>query len=341
MQRCDNPFVHYVVPDFLSTKEHASALEIYAKLEFHEKHTDLFHFFQTNELNAHTELRFLISRIGAQISKVYETQQRTWFSVFASFYFADNHLLCHDDLIESRKFAFSYYLDDFDTGELVFYDRHATTEVKRIKVVKNLLVIFEVSAISFHEVGTCAADGRKAITGWFNVEGANAAITCSDATFVPRSQNAELHALDLEIGSDVVFVPDIGYDFAAGTAEVEGPFYARKVERISAFAPIAFDIAGLVLFSADFYHFRVNDYVLANDALNSIGTDVVDLWIVQAEADANGREIIKYVDESGAVVAAVPLLDGLFCVRRGSKKVFVERARESFFVAHFAYKALD
>lgn len=43
--------------------------------------------------------------------------------------------------------------------------------MKRIKVRKNTLAIFEVSDISYHEVDYTATDGRKAITGWFNVKG--------------------------------------------------------------------------------------------------------------------------------------------------------------------------
>lgn len=43
--------------------------------------------------------------------------------------------------------------------------------MKRIKVKKNTLAIFEVSDISYHEVDYTKEDGRKAITGWFNIRG--------------------------------------------------------------------------------------------------------------------------------------------------------------------------
>lgn len=33
------------------------------------------------------------------------------------------------------------------------------------------MAIFEVSNISYHEVDFTSADGRKAITGWFNIKG--------------------------------------------------------------------------------------------------------------------------------------------------------------------------
>jgi len=51
------------------------------------------------------------------------------------------------------------------------YDSTATKIVKKISVVKNLLVIFEVSNISYHEVAYSTKNGRKAVTGWLNIKG--------------------------------------------------------------------------------------------------------------------------------------------------------------------------
>jgi len=50
--------------------------------------------------------------------------------------------LCHDDVIDDRKYAFSYYLEDHPSADLVLYDDTASKAVKRIKVKKNTLVIF-------------------------------------------------------------------------------------------------------------------------------------------------------------------------------------------------------
>jgi len=66
----------------------------------------------------------------------------TSYNIFASYYFKGDYLLCHDDVIEDRKYAFSYYLEDHPSAELVLYDNTATKAVKSIKVAKNLLVIF-------------------------------------------------------------------------------------------------------------------------------------------------------------------------------------------------------
>lgn len=340
MQRFEHPFVHYVQPGFLSDEEHEAAASAYEKLEFYEKHTDLFHFFQTNELCTRRELRFFVKKIEKWIKNIHKTRQRTWMNVFASLYFKDDYLLCHDDLVEHRKFAFSYYLDDFETGALIFYGGDAAEEAKRIRVEKNLLVVFEVSPVSFHEVATCEANGRKAITGWFNVEGCNRNLQPVAPAFSPRLFAGRCYALEIDLDDDFVFVPEICYDFCVASAKVEGPFYSRRVERLRLRDPVVFSLAGFALLSADFYNFRKRDYVLLNDAINAIEGDVLDVWIVQRKGDGEAEEAaIKYVADDGCVFCEVPLVScGVFCVRRRSRSVFVGRAAESFFLAHFVYK---
>lgn len=98
-------------------------------------------------------------------------KQDTFYNMFASYYFKGDYLLCHDDVIEDRLYAFSYYLEDHDSADLVLLNKDANKEVKRIKVKKNTLAIFQVSDVSYHEVDYCDTDGRKAITGWFNIKG--------------------------------------------------------------------------------------------------------------------------------------------------------------------------
>lgn len=340
MQRFEHPFVHYVQPGFLSSEEHEAASSAYEKLEFYEKHTDLFHFFQTNELCMHRKMRFFVEKIERWIKSIYRTRKKTWMNVFASLYFKNDYLLCHDDLVENRKFAFSYYLDDFGTGELVFYGGDAVEEAKRIRVEKNLLVVFEVSPASFHEVDTCETDGRKAITGWFNVKGCNRNLKSAPPVFSPRLFAGRCYPLKVELEDDFVYVPEIFYDFCIASTEVEGPFYSRRVERLRLQDPVVFSLEGFALLSADFYNFRKRDYVLLNDAINAIGSDVLDMWIVQRRAAGETENTaIKYVADDGCVDCEVPLVSsGIFCVRRCSRSVFVERAAESFFLAHLVYR---
>ena len=130
----------------------------------------MFHFYQTNELAQEPSLDFFKKELSNQFKEI-SSMKDTSYNIFASYYFKENYLLCHDDVVEDRKFAFSYYLEDHPTGELVFYDSTATKLIKKIKVKKNLLVIFEVSNISYHEVALTKTDGRKAVTGWLNQTG--------------------------------------------------------------------------------------------------------------------------------------------------------------------------
>lgn len=52
-------------------------------------------------------------------------------------------MLCHDDIVEDRKYAFSYYLEDFkDGGELVLFNDQADGVEKTIQVKKNTIAIF-------------------------------------------------------------------------------------------------------------------------------------------------------------------------------------------------------
>lgn len=54
------PYRHLQITDFLSPEQHAKLLEIYNKLEFKTKASDLFHFFQTNELNSYKPIDFFV-----------------------------------------------------------------------------------------------------------------------------------------------------------------------------------------------------------------------------------------------------------------------------------------
>jgi Rps23 Pro-64 3,4-dihydroxylase Tpa1-like proline 4-hydroxylase len=51
-------------------------------------------------------------------------------------YFKGDYLLCHDDVVDDRKYAFILYLADHPSADLVLYDETATKEAKRIKVKK-------------------------------------------------------------------------------------------------------------------------------------------------------------------------------------------------------------
>ena len=174
MKEFKKPFLHYAFENFLSTKDHKQIMDAYNHFEFFEKESDLFHFYQTNELANDPSVGFLkkeLNKVFGQLCPLKDTS----YNIFASMYFKGDYLLCHDDVVDDRKYAFCYYLEDHPSGDLVFFDETATKEVKRLKVQKNLLVIFEVSNISYHEVALSKHNGRKAVTGWLNKKGQGAA----------------------------------------------------------------------------------------------------------------------------------------------------------------------
>ena len=71
---------------------------MYNHLQFIEKESDLFHFFQTNELNKEKSLDFFKKELSSQFKQLTDMKD-TSYSIFASYYFKGNYLLCHDDVV--------------------------------------------------------------------------------------------------------------------------------------------------------------------------------------------------------------------------------------------------
>ena len=61
------------------------------------------------------------------------------------------------------------------------------------------------------------------------------------------------------------------------------------------------DLKGYTLFSADFYHFTKNDYMLLNDPVNMLD-GILDVFIIQLpNGDQVGKPFISVIDEDGNV----------------------------------------
>ncbi|KAM0674048.1 Prolyl 3-hydroxylase ogfod1 [Gurleya vavrai] len=162
------PFRHVKISNFLSKNTLDQIKNAFESLTFHHKKTDLFSFHQTDSISLNlltNEIKNFLILKNVNISSV---------DVFASYYLKNDYLLPHDDTIDDRKIAFCYYLNNFESGELIMYNEECNLEIKRINVEENLLVMFGVEN-AFHEVAICKEDGRMAITGWFswkeNVDG--------------------------------------------------------------------------------------------------------------------------------------------------------------------------
>jgi prolyl 3-hydroxylase /prolyl 3,4-dihydroxylase len=340
------PFPHLIIDSFLLDEDVARAREVYSTTGFRPQHSDLFKFLQTGELASDPRLAFLKERLHEVFGRM--TDADGWITIFASYYSRGDYLLCHDDRTESRQYAFSYYLEDYDTGKLLLYESDCMSVSKEIGIRANRLVVFEVSEKSYHEVAYCEGDGRKAFTGWFNV---GTVIHCEQDTgeeLLHSCVGMDEFPLELSFASDkLFFYPDIEYEFEYVGKAVEGPFYARRVERLELVNPLVPRIDGWETVDANFYHFRPGDYILLNDKSNDIRGRLCDIFIVQAEGAVEGEHgvfentshSIRYVDEKGEIAAELPIRGrSMFAVERGHLKYFVGRSTEEFFLAHFVLK---
>ena len=50
VKKFTEPYAHYAIENFLPEEKYGQLKEVYDHLQFLEKQSDLFHFFQTNEL---------------------------------------------------------------------------------------------------------------------------------------------------------------------------------------------------------------------------------------------------------------------------------------------------
>jgi len=94
-------------------------------------------------------------------------------SMFYAEYGPADYLLCHDDKLKGRRFAYILYLVDEewneeDGGHLDLMDKTGTAVVKSLLPKRGQLVIFEVCPGSFHQVReVIGTRTRKSVTGWF------------------------------------------------------------------------------------------------------------------------------------------------------------------------------
>ncbi|KAF7682730.1 Prolyl 3-hydroxylase OGFOD1 [Astathelohania contejeani] len=347
MEKFTTPFNHIVLSNYFSLADYNRIYTIYNDLTFSEKYTDLYNFLQTDELADNESLKWFIDKITKTLNSLFEIPVTdSWINLFASYYRAGNYLLCHDDMVEGRMLAFCYYLEDYESGDLILYDNNCMSEYKRLKVKSNQLVIFEVSPISFHEVGFCEKDGRKAFTGWLYVKGRNeiepklieldckipSGIISPQISLADGEENIDLDE------NDIIFIPSIEYEFEIKSRSVDGPFINRKVELLCLNDPIIPSFKGLELIHGEFMNFRIGDYILLNDKINNYGgnEELYDCFIFNAKYDDYSP--INYVNENGINEFSISIQDdGIFLIARKNRSIFVERVTIPFMVAHFIY----
>ena len=316
------PFHHVIIDGFLPDDACAALQRLYRTFTFREIASDLFSFTQTQELNGVPQLEPLTHSLDELIETHVPLKGR-WYNIFASYYRKGDYLLCHDDVIENRYFAFCYYLDDFAGGELVLYEADCVTEHSRIAVKKNRLVIFRVGPDSFHEVAKCPADGRMAIIGWFNLPNTRHAKPAQaealeepaqEGTHAPRALTTFPLDIALPHGGGAVCVElddfEAFEDPGAPRRRKSGPYTDRRCTLVEQAEYLAPELPTYELVRCDALEFAEDDYILTNDVINhefNKAGEYMDVFIFTGgELVPNFLRIIEASGQEALAIEARP-----------------------------------
>jgi len=331
------PFKYEVIDGFLTEQQLGTLKHLYSTLSFKEIRTDLFSFTQSDEL-ADEELltAFKMKLDAAFAGRV--TESNTFYTVFASYYREGDYLLCHDDMIDERLWAFTFYLEDFTGGELILYEPDCTTEHTRVEVRRNRLVLFEVGEASFHEVNCCTAGGRMAITGWINSkERKNTSKQHDRAYSIHR--DVQMFDLGIDVCPDGGFISLEFDDIEANEVErrLEGPFTDRRVYSITLDRLYAPSIDGYELISAECLCFEKGCYILCNDKINEKTDGIYDVFIFDVEGPPV-EGFLAYVDQSSNIAFKVDAESKQMLMgARENHNIYIGRASRKVFMKHFIY----
>lgn len=168
MNWIEAPFSHIVIDEFLSEDEFLMLIDALTKEEYVPKKSDLFQLKQTNELAEKDSLAPIKKRLlDLNLPKT------TNINCSGTLYEDTDYLLCHDDQLDDRKFAFILYLTSLSAsqgGSLRLFASKNNIPVKIAKEIQpkeNRLVIFQVSTTSFHDVKEVISAQRLALGGWY------------------------------------------------------------------------------------------------------------------------------------------------------------------------------
>jgi prolyl 3-hydroxylase /prolyl 3,4-dihydroxylase len=331
-----NPFYHCIIDNFLPDDIFLKVKETYSKLLFKEIKSDLFNFLQTNELNCNPQLQEFKSALDQVFIQKMSLDGR-YYDIFGSYYRERDFLLCHDDLIDNREYAFTFYLDDYDSGQLIIYENDGITANKLVKVCANRLVIFKVSELSYHEVSLCEKNGRKAISGWINKKNKKAIIKKEDRSlFIP--ENIEYFDLDLEETPACLDYEDV--KVAEVQRTVSGKFVDRRCTKIDLEVYYIPKFEGYTLIHAEYLFIDNNGYILCNDRINIKNENTLDVLIVRTEGLI--ENYFKFVNEEGNTEFELDAIDGnMFIIKREKTNICIQRLSGEVYLKHFIYKKND
>jgi Rps23 Pro-64 3,4-dihydroxylase Tpa1-like proline 4-hydroxylase len=178
------PFKHIIIDNFLDEKKASALFSALKKEPFHHRESDLFSLNQTNDLETSTNelLKSFYLTVGSEefaqwMASVTGIRVKPGaLDLAGSLYQSGDYLLCHDDQLEDRRIAYILYLSkDFeekDGARFVIFDsrnKKPATAAAHYLPTWNSLMIFEVSAVSFHMVEeNLSKKDRYAIGGWLH-----------------------------------------------------------------------------------------------------------------------------------------------------------------------------
>ncbi|KAM4722019.1 prolyl 3-hydroxylase OGFOD1 [Rhinophrynus dorsalis] len=191
------PFPHGVIRPFIQGSRFLEELkEELLNLNFHPKSNDLYKFQQSEDLKSRKEphisaLRQLLFEDFRQwLSEITNVELEKTVDLSCAQYDYTDTLLCHDDELEGRRFAFILYLvpewSETDGGSLDLYGIDENGQpgpvVKSLIPMWNSLVFFEVSPVSFHQVSEVLCEGkcRLSVSGWFHGSSLERPARCLD-----------------------------------------------------------------------------------------------------------------------------------------------------------------
>jgi hypothetical protein len=167
------PYPHAVYEDIGQVL--TPVLQCLDTFTYKERYTDLYKMYQTEEI--------LSAELNECLSNLFPFSRNDEFEISGLYlssqiYEKSSYLLCHDDQLDDRLFAFVFYLhtkDDVsaeDGGTLDLFKRNALGEpdgvVDQILPKRLSLALFEVSPRSFHQVSEVLGAGfvRRSLGGW-------------------------------------------------------------------------------------------------------------------------------------------------------------------------------
>ena len=173
--------------DFLPDDRYTQLEAGLRSISYEKKHSDLFRFSQTGDLNKTSATAALRTKIVANLLPAVERivgrpLSRTLVDLSSQLYSRNEYLLPHDDRLDSRRVAFVLYLVDgagdfaeADGGALEFFPTDWRGEpthavgTQKFYPQANTLIFFEVSRSSHHQVQqVLSGRSRRSVAGWLH-----------------------------------------------------------------------------------------------------------------------------------------------------------------------------